>query len=119
MPGGLGRRLAALVLDWLAATAVAMLLVGSAGYASNEVALVTLAAFFVEVTLLTWLSSASFGQRILRLRVVRMDGLALGLGRAMLRTLLICLVIPAVVIDRYGRGLQDRAVGSIVILRER
>ena len=39
----------------------------------------------------------------------------LGLGRAALRTLLICLVIPAVVMDSYGRGLHDRAVGSIVL----
>ncbi len=44
-----------------------------------------------------------------------MDGGRLGLGRVALRTVLICLVIPAVVIDSYGRGLHDRAVGSVVV----
>jgi len=106
---------AALLVDWLVATGIAMLLYGSAGYGSNQVALATLGVFFLEVTVLTWLLSASFGQRILRLRVVRMDGRPLGLWRSALRTGLICLVIPAVVIDGQGRGLQDRAVGSMVI----
>lgn len=114
-PGGLGRRIVALVVDWLVATGIAMLVYGAAGYASNPVALATLLAFFLEVTLLTWLIGASFGQRILRLRVVRLDGGRLGLGRSALRTGLICLVIPAVVMDSSGRGLQDRAVGSVVI----
>lgn len=114
-PGGLGRRIGALALDWLVATGIAMLVYGAAGYASNPVALATLLAFFVEVTLLTWLIGASFGQRILRLRVVRLDGGRLGLGRSALRTGLICLVIPAVVMDSSGRGLQDRAVDSVVI----
>lgn len=114
-PGGLGRRILAILLDWLVATGIALLTVGAAGYASNQMSLMTLFVFFVEVTTLTWLLSASFGQRILRLRVVRLDGSPLGLWRSALRTLLICLVIPAVVMDTYGRGLQDRAVGSVVI----
>lgn len=118
-PGGLGRRIAAILLDWLVATGIALLTVGAAGYASNQMSLMTLLVFFIEVTTLTWLLSASFGQRLLRLRVVRLDGSPLGLWRSALRTLLICLVIPAVVMDTHGRGLQDRAVGSVVILRER
>ncbi len=46
---------------------------------------------------------------------MRTDGSRLGLGRVALRTLLICLVIPAVVIDPSGRGLHDRAVGSVAL----
>jgi uncharacterized RDD family membrane protein YckC len=113
--GGLGRRLGALVIDWLVSTGVALLLVGTAGYLSNQASLATLLVFAVEVTVFTWLIGASFGQRLLGLSVVRIDGGRLSLWRALLRTLLICLVIPAVVMDSYGRGLQDRAVGSIVI----
>lgn len=118
LPGeaaGFGRRLAALAIDWLVSTGVALLLVGSSGYLSNQASLVTLLVFLVEVTLFTWLIGASFGQRLLGLSVVRIDGRRLSLGRALLRTLLICLVIPAVVMDSYGRGLHDRAVDSIVI----
>jgi hypothetical protein len=39
----------------------------------------------------------------------------LSLGRVVLRTLLICLVIPALVLDSDGRGLHDRAVDSVVL----
>lgn len=118
LPGeaaGFGRRLGALAIDWLVSTGVALLLVGTSGYLSNQASLATLLVFAVEVTLFTWLMGASFGQRLLGLSVVRTDGQRLSLGRALLRTLLICLVIPAVVMDTYGRGLHDRAVDSIVI----
>ena len=118
LPGevaGLGRRIAALAIDWLVSTGVALLLVGASGYLSNQASLATLLVFAVEVTVFTWLMGASFGQRLLGLSVVRTDGERLSLGRALLRTLLICLVIPAVVMDSYGRGLHDRAVGSVVI----
>jgi uncharacterized RDD family membrane protein YckC len=118
LPGkvaGLGRRLGALVIDWLVSTGVALLIVGASGYLSNQTSLATLLVFAVEVTVFTWLIGASFGQRLLGLSVVRIDGQRLSFGRALLRTLLICLVIPAVVMDSYGRGLHDRAVGSVVI----
>lgn len=118
LPGevaGFGRRFGALALDWLVSTAVALLLVGSAGYLSNDASLATLGVFATEVALFTWLMGASFGQRVLGLAVVRTNGSRLSLGRAVLRTLLLCLVIPAVVMDSYGRGLHDRAVDSVVI----
>lgn len=112
---GLGRRFAALAIDWLVSTGVALLVVGASGYLSNQASLATLLVFAVEVTAFTWLIGASFGQRLLGLSVVRIDGERLSLWRALLRTLLLCLVIPAVVMDSYGRGLHDRAVGSIVV----
>lgn len=115
--GGLGRRVGALALDWLVSTGVALLLVGTVGYVSDQVSLATLIVFYLEVTVLTWLLGASFGQRLLRLRVCGVDGRPLGLPRIALRTLLICLVLPPLVMDSYGRGLHDRAVGSVVILR--
>ena len=113
---GLGRRFGAIAIDWLVSTGIALLIVGSTGYLSNAASLATLVVFAVEVALLTWLTSSSFGQRILGLRVVRTDGSRLGLLRSVGRTLLVCLVIPAVVMDSQGRGLHDRAVGSVVIL---
>lgn len=114
--GGLGRRFGAIAIDWLVSTGIALLVVGSTGYLSNTASLMTLVVFALEVSLLTWLTSASFGQRVLGLRVVRTDGGRLGLLRSVGRTLLVCLVIPAVVMDQQGRGLHDRAVGSVVIL---
>ena len=54
----------------------------------------------------------STAKRILGVRVVRTDGSRLGLLRTVGRTLLVCLVIPAVVMDQQGRGLA--VAGSLV-----
>jgi uncharacterized RDD family membrane protein YckC len=114
---GFGRRLVALLIDWLAATGVSLLVFREVAYGSVESSFAVLALFALEVIVLTWLIGGSFGQRLLGLAVVRMDGSPLSLGRAVLRTLLLCLVIPAVVVDSLGRGLHDRAVDSVVIVR--
>ncbi len=63
--------------------------------------------------------SASFGQRLLGISVVRLDGGRLSLWRIVVRTLLIFLIIPAVVYDNTGRGPHDRAVGSVAIRSKR
>jgi uncharacterized RDD family membrane protein YckC len=112
---GLGRRIAAIAIDWGVSILVARVVFSQFGYLTDEGSISVLVVFAAEVILLTWLTSASFGQRILGLRVVNLAGERLSLWRVALRTLLICLVIPAVVYDSDGRGLQDRAVGSIVI----
>ena len=114
---GLLRRVLALLIDWFASTVVALLAVGVGSYGSGSDALATLIVFVLEVVILTWLTGASFGQRILGLRVVAMDGGRVTFPRVLLRTLLICLVIPDLVMDSQGRGLHDRAAGSIVVRR--
>ncbi|PSL51456.1 RDD family protein [Saccharothrix carnea] len=56
------------------------------------------------------------GHALFGLRVVRMDGTAaVGVPRAVLRTALIFPIIPAVVWDADGRGLHDKAAGTIVL----
>jgi uncharacterized RDD family membrane protein YckC len=114
---GFGRRLGAICIDWAVALGMTLLLFRQAAYGSAESQIATMSLFAFEVIVLTWLTSASFGQRLLAMIVVRTDGSRLGLGRVVLRTLLICLVIPAVVIDSDGRGLHDRAVDSVVLRR--
>jgi uncharacterized RDD family membrane protein YckC len=113
---GLGRRLVALGIDWLVSIGISLLLFRNVAYGSQESSVAILLIFAAEVILLTWLTGSSFGQRIMGVQVIRLDGTRLGLPRVALRTLLVCLVIPAVVMDSYGRGLHDRAVGSVVVL---
>lgn len=113
---GTGRRVVALCLDWFAATLIVRAVFPTAPYGSTESALLVLAVFALEVTLLTWVGGASFGQRLVGIMVVRRAG-RLSLPRSLLRTLLICLVIPAVIWDADGRGLHDRAVDSAVVRR--
>ena len=116
---GFGRRGAALCLDWGGSIGISLLLFRQVAYGSPESSAAILLIFAAEVILLTWLSSASFGQRIVGLVVLRTDGGRLSLWRVALRTALICLVIPALVYDSDGRGLHDRAVDSVVLRQPR
>ncbi len=104
---GMGRRLLALLIDWLASTGVALALFHSAGW--------TLAVFSVEVWLLTALTGFTLGKRVLGIRVARLDGRPVGFGWALVRTILLITVIPPLVTDRDLRGLHDRAANTIVL----
>ena len=74
-----------------------------------------MAVFFVEKTLLTALSGASFGQRLMRLSVVRTSGERVGPARCAIRTALVCLVLPAVVIGADRRSLNDVLLDTVVV----
>ncbi len=110
-----GRRVVAFLIDWFASVLVALLAFPQFPYGSNGSMLATLAVFVVEITVLTWLTGASFGQRLVRLRVVSIDGGRVPLWRVLVRTLLICLVIPAVGYDDDGRGVHDRLAHTRVV----
>jgi uncharacterized RDD family membrane protein YckC len=74
-------------------------------------------AFALQVLLLTALTGQSLGKRVLGIRVVRLadvDG-SPGFLPAAIRTALVMLVIPAVFMDRDGRGLHDKAAGTLVV----
>jgi hypothetical protein len=60
--------------------------------------------------------SATFGMRLLRIGVTKLGhrGLVSPL-LVTVRTVLLCVVIPALIWDRDGRGLHDKAVGTVVI----
>ena len=116
---GWSRRFAALLIDWLACSliAIAFFYRPAAGHAVNvlsEPRLWTPAVFFVEDFLLTALTGVTIGKRLLGLRVIRLDGRPVGL-RAFVRTLLLVLVVPAMMMDRDLRGLQDKAAKTIVV----
>jgi uncharacterized RDD family membrane protein YckC len=103
----IGRRLLALLLDWLLCTLIALAVFHSRWW--------TLPIFAVETYLLTALTGFTVGKRILSIRVVRLDGRPVGLGWALVRTILLLLVVPALITDRDLRGLHDRAANTIVI----
>ena len=110
------RRVVALVIDWFASMLVASLLVSAFGI-TGDFGLITLAVFAAEVSLFTWLTGSSFGQRLVGLVVVRVSGNRLGLVAIVLRTLLICVVIPPLIWDRDTRGLHDKAAGTVCVRR--
>jgi len=114
---GWGRRLLALMIDWFAAALLVRLFVPSVAYGTAASGVITLGFFFAELSLFTWLAAASFGQRICGLAVVRLDGQPVGLMRAILRSAQVCLLIPALIWDRDGRGLHDRSMGTVLVRR--
>ena len=113
---GLGRRVVALIVDWILALLIGRLVAPGVDYPSDGSSLVTLGVFFVMVTLLTWVGGGSIGHRLLGMCVIRVGGGGAGPVRALVRTALLCLVIPAVFWDRDGRGLHDQAAGTVLVL---
>ncbi len=114
---GWGRRVAALFIDWFASLLVTQVIGAYADLSADAERSLPLLVFFLEVTLFTALAGGSFGQLALRIVVVRLDGRPVTILAALLRTLLICLVIPPVVFNRDNRGLHDLAVGTVTLRR--
>lgn len=115
---GWSRRVVALGIDWAASMMVAAAFVGTAvwtGRGAEQWA--TMLVFLLEATLLTALVGGSFGQLIARVAVVRTNGRPVTVLHALVRTALICLVIPPLVFNRDQRGLHDLAVGTVTVRR--
>ena len=56
------------------------------------------------------------GMWLLGIRVARVDGASMvGPIRAIPRTIMVAVIIPAAIWDSDGRGLHDKAVGTIVL----
>lgn len=120
---GLGRRLAALMVDWLIAAGLTGLL-PAFGLAPSQFVLtsegqtVVLGVWLLLGVISVRLFGFTPGQYALGLRVASVDQrMNVGTGRALARGLLIALVIPALFTDADGRGIQDRLTGTAVVLR--
>ncbi|TQL94759.1 RDD family protein [Actinoallomurus bryophytorum] len=114
---GYGRRLAALVVDWLVALLIAQALSAALHWSPMVRSFVTLAVFGVIAWLATGIFGTTLGKRIAGLRVAGPDGGRVGLFWAFERTVLLVIVVPAVIWDRDHRGLHDRAANTVVVVR--
>jgi uncharacterized RDD family membrane protein YckC len=114
------RRIVALAIDWAVSTLVTIGLIGPGDYLDNPGSgWVVLGVFALEVSLLTTLAGGSFGQLLTRVRVLTTEGRPLSLLLAVVRTLLICVVVPPLVFKpETGRGLHDLWTGSAAYVRE-
>ncbi|WP_431075690.1 RDD family protein [Microbacterium phyllosphaerae] len=114
-----GRRIGALLIDYLAATIIATGFLGYDQFALPGEAGLTqfapMAVFAVLQILFIPTAGGSPGHRILGMRVVRLDGGWVGLWRPLVRTLLLVVVIPAVIWDADQRGLHDKAAALALI----
>ncbi len=114
----MGRRLAALIVDWLIAYGIAALGISLGVLTMPALSTAVLGIWFVLGVVSVRLFGFTPGQYLLGLRVASTDNrLHVGTGRAAVRGLLIALVIPALFTDSDGRGFQDRLTATAVVLR--
>ncbi|MGH3471451.1 MAG: RDD family protein, partial [Nocardioidaceae bacterium] len=115
---GWGRRVLALGIDWALSLLVVGAFIGHDVWTGRGAAQwAPLAVFAAEAWILTTLVGGSAGQLVTGVVIRRTTGAPLDLLRSLVRTLLICLVIPPVVYNRDQQGLHDMAVGSIALRR--
>ena len=122
-PGSLATwraRIGAMIGDWAASMIVAIGLFGmDVMTGSGWKSFMIMAVYFVEASVLTALTGASFGQLIARIGIVRLDGGPLGWWRPFARTAMKCLVIPALVVGPERRALTDLLLGTVAVSRRR
>jgi uncharacterized RDD family membrane protein YckC len=121
-PGSLattGQRLGAFFVDAIASGLVAALFVqlahgrGAVGHLPGSWSLIPLSLDYLVGTLV---AGRTLGMYLFGLRLVRVDRVAaVDPGRAVVRTALLFMLLPAVIWDRDGRGLHDRLTDTAVV----
>ncbi|POX45263.1 RDD family protein [Streptomyces sp. Ru71] len=108
-----GRRLGALAVDWGLSVLIAYGLItdGYTQSTSNWALLV----FFVLSVLTVGTVGCTPGKRLFRIRVLALETGTVNPARALLRSVLLCLAIPALIWDRDGRGLHDRLARTVEV----
>ncbi|MEO5316908.1 RDD family protein [Pseudarthrobacter sp. CC12] len=105
-----GRRIVAIMIDWGIALLISNFVFGGDSWA-------TLAVFAIEQTLLVGTLGYSIGHRIMGIAVIKPGGGTPGPLAGLVRAVLLCLVIPAVIFDPDQRGLHDKAMNTLLIRR--
>ncbi len=115
---GFGRRFLALLIDWLIAYGLAAVAMSVGWVTPATLSTAVLAIWFVLGAVFVRLFSFTPGQFALGLSVVSVDDrLHVGIGRAVVRGLLVALVVPPLFADSDGRGLQDRLTATAMVRR--
>jgi uncharacterized RDD family membrane protein YckC len=112
---GFGRRLGALIVDWLIAVLIGSALTGhrplTPGSNTPWITVVFAAEYLVLVTLI----GRTIGMRLLGVAIMGLDGRRVHPWSVIVRTALLLLVVPAVIYDRDQRGLHDKASRSVAV----
>lgn len=114
-----GRRIGALAIDYAAATVIAMAFFGYDQFAlpgeAGSTQFAPMIVFAAMNVLFLPTLGGTPGHRLLGMRLQLVHGGWVGLWRPIVRTLLLCVVIPAVVWDSDQRGLHDKAAGTVLV----
>jgi uncharacterized RDD family membrane protein YckC len=117
---GFGIRLVGVLIDWGIAALIArgifsVPLPFAQPPATGGQNFVVLGVFTVMHLLLVGTIGYTIGHRIVGLQVQSLGGARVMPVQAVVRTILLCLFIPAVVWDRDGRGLHDKVPGTVIV----
>lgn len=104
------RRIGGLVVDWGLSVLISVAFFHYDAFATLGVFALTQIVFITFV-------NGSIGHLVFRMRVVPLAGGWIGAWRPIVRTLLLCVVIPALIWDRDQRGLHDTAAGTVLVVR--
>ncbi|MCD1572272.1 RDD family protein [Agromyces mediolanus] len=110
--GRVGRRIAALLIDWASAMLLALLFTPYDSVAYN---FVTPLVFVVLQIVFIPTIGGSIGHRLLGMAVVPLEGGWIGIRRTVVRSLLLIIVVPALVWDSDQRGFHDKVAGTVLI----
>lgn len=114
-----GRRLLGITIDWLACYAISLGFFAGAGTFTDRVPgarVPTLLMFFLEYSLLVAFGGASFGHRLVGLKVIRFsDGGAATPIQALTRCALLVPLITAITFDEDGRGINERFSNTVLV----
>ncbi|MEY9850943.1 putative RDD family membrane protein YckC [Leifsonia sp. EB41] len=106
--GRFGRRLGAIVVDWALASLISLAFFHYDSWANIGIFALMQVVFIPTI-------GGSIGQRIFGMRVVAVAGGWVGVWRPVVRTVLLCIVIPALVWDSDQRGFHDKVAGTVLI----
>lgn len=105
---GFGRRIVAIFVDWLPCTVLAQLVTENPAWSAL--------VFFALLTVVSvTLFGRSPGHAATGVRVAMLDGARPPFSAVVVRTVLLCLAIPPLVYNYDGRGLHDRAAGTVIL----
>jgi uncharacterized RDD family membrane protein YckC len=112
---GFGARVLAFLIDGLISDVIAAIINGGPHNSSRQSLTSYLAFLIIEFGFVSLVGQTP-GMRVVGIVVVRQD---LG-GRVkpqwvLLRTILLATLIPAVIVDKAGRGMHDRAAGAVML----
>ncbi|MDQ0895994.1 RDD family protein [Agromyces ramosus] len=110
--GRVGRRLAAIAIDWASAMLIALLFTP---YESTAYTWVTPLVFAVLQVVFIPTIGGSIGHRLVGLHLAPLAGGWVGPWRPVVRTALLMLVIPALIWDADQRGFHDKIAGTVLV----
>ena len=114
-----GRRLLGITVDWIACYAIALGFFAGSGTLTDRVPharIPVLILLFAEYAIFVAFGGASFGHRLVGLKVVRFsDGASPTPLQALIRAALLMPLITAITFDENGRGINERFSNTVLV----